>query len=171
MKSLVRYAFEANLGVPYLLAFPLVFLTPAPLWFSIPVYLAMAFPLLAIASALRRAESKRGYVRASAMESKLRGLANVPKSIGSQGRPSLIGVFAGGTFDDCHFIVSNADGNIQLLVVSRWWPHRPRASVPFDSIANWRQWAREQEARFLVEGAYADAVYSKYFAANLEKLA
>lgn len=168
MMSLVRYAFQANIGVPYLLSFALVFLAPGPFYVRLGIYIFMAIPLLAIAAVLRRYERRRKIVRATVYETLRRAHAHVPSRVGTEERPSLIGICDERPFVHCHFLAATVGHEVHVLVVSRWWPYRLREVLRFDSVGGWRAWAREHRVRVLPEGKYSDAVYRRYFERSVD---
>lgn len=163
MKALIRYAFQVNIGVPYLLCFPLAFLAPGPLVLSLAIWLLIAVPLLAIAAALRRRDRQREVIRPNVVDSLNKGLAQIPKKMGTPDRPSLIGIAQKAPYFHCHLLAAEVGSEVHVIVVSRWWPWRVRAQLVFESLAKWRKWAECFKVRCIPEGRYADAVYRRYF--------
>lgn len=170
MRALIKYAFEVNIGGPYLLLFPFVFFAPGPLWVAILGYLAAGALLLFIAWSRRRYEQKSGLVRPSAVESRVRGLMQVPKVIGTDDRPSVLGIATEGQYVNCHLLSARVGDEIHALIVSRRWPNRIAEFLCFGSVGEWRSWARLNGVIFLAEGKYADAVYERFFEQHVDRL-
>lgn len=165
MISLIKYAFRINLGLPYLLMSPIIFLGDAPLYVSILAYLTVAPVLLAVAAALRRYERKNaGKIRPTFYESAAKALAHVPRVIGTPRRPSVVGVIGAKEYWKCYYLAARLDdGSVTVMVVSSRGFRRLRLLESFESEGEWRRWARRMDARYLPEGRYTDAVYEQVF--------
>ncbi|WP_309065445.1 hypothetical protein [Microbacterium sp.] len=161
---MMAYAHARGYLVRYMVMFPTMFFGDAPYWLKLTAYLFALGPLLGAAALARRREQKRGpVILPTFIESLARSHADIPKRILAADLPGIVGVLAAGELRACHFLVSERNGVTSVVVVSRWWPYRVRKLEHFSDASAWRHWAKSVDARVLPGGAYAGAVFQRYF--------
>lgn len=145
----------------YIVAAPVLALSPGEAWLKVVLYVLAAPILLGVAALTRRHARSQGRVYPSTSESFRNSLAQVPKL---REGDSWVGIVASGQFKECHFLVLITGGKtVELLIVSRHWPHRAKYARSFSSSAEWRAWAHQNDLRFIGAGKYSDSALSSYF--------